>query len=79
MRQETIYALSILLNFLKSYEILNEVEPTNFNLNGKRFIHFHDEPVGLWADIFLSKGVLRMPANTASEQADVIGTIEPTL
>ena len=79
MRQETIDALSILLNFLKSYEILNEVKPTNFHLNGKGFIHFHDEPDGLWADIFLSKGRLRMPANTDSEQADVIGTIEPTL
>ena len=79
MRQETIEALSILLNFLRSYEILNEVKPTNFHLNGKGFIHFHDEPDGLWADIFLSKGRLRMPANTASEQADVIGTIEPTL
>ena len=46
---------------------------------GKGFIHFHDEPDGLWADIFPSKGVIRMPANTASEQADVIGTIETTL
>ena len=79
MRQETIDALSILLNFLKSYEILNEVKPTNLHLNGKAFIHFHDEPDGLWADIFLYKGRLRMPANTASEQAEVIGTIEPTL
>ena len=79
MRQETIEALSILLNFLRSNEILNEVKPTNFHLNGKGFIHFHDEPDGLWADIFLSKERLRMPANTASEQADVIGTIEPAL
>ena len=72
MRQDTIEALSILLNFLRSYEILNEVKPTYFHLNGKGFIHFHDEPDGLWADIFLSRRVKRMPANTASEQADVI-------
>ena len=58
MRQETIEALSILLNFLRSYEILNEVKPTNFQLKGKGFIHFHDEPDGLWADIFFSKGRL---------------------
>ena len=79
MRQQTIEALSILLNFLRSYEILNEVKPTNFHLNGKKFIHFHDEPYGLWADIFPSKGVIRMPDNTASEQADVIGNIKPIL
>ena len=79
MRQQTIEALSILLNFLKSYEILNEVKPTNFHLNGKGFIHFHDEPDGLWADIFLSKGRLRMPVNIDAEQENVIGTIEPTL
>ena len=79
MRQETIENLAMLLIFLRSYEILSEVRPTNFHLNGKGFLHFHDESDGLWADIFLSKGRLRMPANTASEQADVIGTIEPTL
>ena len=79
MRQETIENLAMLLNFLRSYEILSEVRPTNFHLNGKEFIHFHEESDGLWADIFLSKGRLRLPANTASEQADVIGTIETTL
>ena len=79
MRHETNETLEMLLNFLRSYEILSEMKPTNFHLNGKGFIHFHDEPDGLWADIFLSKGRLRMPANTASEQADVIGTIETTL
>jgi hypothetical protein len=79
MRQETIENLAILLNSLRSYEILSEVRPTNFHLNGKGFIHFHDESDGLWADIFLSKGRLRMPVNTASEQAEVIGTIEPGL
>ena len=79
MRKETIENLAMLLNFLRNYEILSEVRPTNFRLNGKGFIHFHDESNGLWADIFLSKGRLRMPSNTASEQAEVIGTIEPTL
>ena len=79
MGQETVEALARLLNFLRSYEILSEVKPINFHLDGKGFIHFHDEPDGLWADIFLSKGRLRMPVNTASEQAGVIGSIEPTL
>ena len=79
MKRETIETLSMLLNFLRSYEILSEVRPTNFHLTGKGFIHFHDESDGLWADIFLSKGRIRMPVNTASEQAEVIGTIEPTL
>ena len=53
MRQETIENLAMLLIFLRSYEILSEVKPTNFHLNGKGFIHFHDEADGLWADIFL--------------------------
>ena len=78
-RNEAIETLAMLLNFLRSYEILSEVRPTNFHFNGKGFIHFHDASDGLWADIFLFKCPLRMPANTASEQAEVIGTIEPTL
>ena len=71
--------MAMLLNFLRSYEILSEVSSTNFHFNGKGFIHFHDESDGLWADIFLSKGRIRMPVKTAFEQAEVIGTIEPTL
>ena len=51
------------------------MKPTNFHLNGKGFIHFHDETDCLWADIFLSKGRQRMPANTESEQAGVIGPL----
>ena len=47
MRQETIENLAMLLNFLRSYEILSEVRPTNFHLNGKEFIHFHEESDGL--------------------------------
>ena len=47
MRQETNETLEILLNFLRSHEILSEVKPTNFHLNGKGFIHFHDDPDGL--------------------------------
>ena len=79
MRHETNETLEMLLNFLWSHKILSGVKPTNFHLNGKGFIYFfYDDPDDLCADIFLSKGRLRLPANTASEQADVIGTIETT-
>ena len=47
MNQETIKNLAMLLNFLRSYEILSEVRPTNFHFNGKGFIHFHDASDGL--------------------------------
>ena len=54
MRQETIEALAMQLNFLSGYEILSNVKPNNFHFYGKGFIHFHDEPDGLKADIFIS-------------------------
>ena len=78
-RIEVIETLAMLLNFLRSYEILSEVRPTNFHFNGKRFIRFHDASDCVWADILLSTGRLRMPANSTSEEAEVIRAIEPTL
>ena len=68
-RIEVIETLAVLLHFLRSYEILSEVRPTNFHFNGKRFIRFHDASDCVWADILLSTGRLRMPANSTSEKA----------
>ncbi len=53
-RNEAIETLAMLLNFLRSYEILSEVRPTNFHFNGKGFIHFHDASDGLLIFSFLS-------------------------
>ena len=80
MREETLETLSPLLNVLRGYSVLEEVRTAAFHLEGRDFIHFHDEePEGLVADVRLAKGRLRMPVSTRSEQAELLEKIEQKL
>ena len=55
MREETIKTLSPLLNVLRGYSVLEEVRTAAFHLEGRDFIHFHDEePKGIVADVRLA-------------------------
>ena len=75
MTESTLEILAPLLNVLRGYHVLDEVRETKFHLNGRGFIHFHDESDGPWADVRLSKGRIRMPVSTRSEQAELIEKI----
>jgi hypothetical protein len=79
MKDSTIETLATLLNVLRGYSVLQEVRPTAFHLGGRDFIHFHEEPDGLFADVRLSKGRLRMPVSTSSEQAQMLDRIDQIL
>ncbi len=79
MKESTLETLSPLLNFLRSYEVLEETRGTKFLLKGKDFVHFHDDPDGLWADALLAKGRVRMSVATREEQAELMGKIADKL
>lgn len=79
MKDSTLETLAPLLGVLRAYPILSEVRPTAFHLDGRDFIHFHEEPEGLFADVGLSKGRVRMPVSTQAEQAELLGRIEEKL
>ncbi len=79
MKDSTIETLAPLLNVLRGYPVLQEVRPTVFHLGGRDFIHFHEEPDGLFADVRLSRGRLRLPVSTSPEQAELLDRIEQIL
>ena len=79
MKESTIQKLAPLLRMLRSYEILEEVRETKFHLNGRDFIHFHDEPDGLFADVLLAKGRIRASVSSRSEQAELMERIHQKL
>ncbi len=80
MRAETIETLKPLLDVLRGYSVLEEERTASFHLDGRDFIHFHDdEPEGLVADVRLAKGRVRMPVSTRSEQAELMEQIERKL
>ena len=79
MKNATLECITPLLEVLRAYPELREVRPTAFHLNGRDFIHFHDEPEGIFADVHLSKGRVRMPVSTRSEQSELLERIERNL
>jgi hypothetical protein len=79
MKEATLEKLLPLLNFLRSYEVLEETGENKFLLGGRDFIHFHDDPDGLWADAKLSKGRIRVSVAGASEQGELMEMIASKL
>lgn len=79
MKDSTLEILAPLLEVLRAYSVLNEVRPTAFHLDGRDFIHFHEEPEGLFADVRLSRGRVRLPVSTQAEQAELLERIEEKL
>ncbi|HWM71626.1 MAG TPA: hypothetical protein VNO35_33995 [Steroidobacteraceae bacterium] len=79
MKTETLDCIGPLLAVLRAYEALSEVRPTVFHLQGKDFIHFHEAPDGVFADVRLAKGQVRMPATTPQGQSELLERIEATL
>lgn len=79
MKSTTLDCIAPLLGILRGYSALREVRPTVFHLNGKDFIHFHEEVDGIFADVRLSKGQARLPVSTHPEQSELLERIEDTL
>src|SRR5262245_4813537 len=79
MKSTTLDGIEPLLAVLREYSALSEIRPAAFHLNGRDFIHFHEEPDGIFADVRLSKGRIRMPVSTQQEQTELLERIEDTL
>ncbi len=79
MKESTLESLGSLLNVLRSYPVLDEVRPAAFHLADRDFIHFHETRHGIFADVLLSKGRVRMPVSTDVQQAELLERVEPQL
>jgi hypothetical protein len=71
-------ALSDLLERLRSRTALVERRPGIFYLSGKAFLHFHEDPAGLFADLRLGSDWRRFPVNSARERAELLAVIDRT-
>ena len=79
MKSTTLACIAPLLNILRAHPALRETRPAAFHLNSRDFIHFHDGPDGIFVDVLLSNGRVRMPVSTRSEQAELMERIESKL
>jgi len=55
---------------------LVEKRPGIFYVSGKAFLHFHEDPAGLFADLRLGGDSQRFPVNSPEEQAALLAAID---
>jgi hypothetical protein len=71
--------ISPLLEALRARPVLRERRPGVFELKSRAFLHFHDDPSGIFADVRLAEGFVRLPVTSSSEQSDLIERIDDCL
>jgi hypothetical protein len=71
-------ALSDLLDGLRTRTALIERRPGIFYVGGKAFLHFHEDPGGLFADLRLGSDWQRFPVNSPDQRAELLAVIDGT-
>jgi len=70
--------LNDLLESLRTRTALVERRPGIFYVGGKAFLHFHEDPAGLFADLRLDGDWRRFPVNSPGEGAKLLAVIDRT-
>ncbi|RIL01669.1 MAG: hypothetical protein DCC71_17260 [Proteobacteria bacterium] len=68
-----------LLAALRARGVLHEMRPGVFYLKSRAFLHFHDDPSGVYADVRFADAFVRLRVTTDSEQADLLERIDDCL
>jgi hypothetical protein len=71
-------ALRDLLQSLRTRTALVERRPGIFYVGGRAFLHFHEDPAGLFADLRLANDWHRFPVNSPGERAELLAVIDGT-
>lgn len=75
----TLARISPLLEELHARPVLREMRPGVFYLESCAFLHFHDDPSGIFADVRLAEEFVRLPVTSRSQQADLLERIDDCL
>ena len=77
---DSLMALLPLLERLRQFGDLVERKPGIFYRRGAAFLHFHEDPSGLFADVKLDgASFTRWPVNTSTEQAALLDRLQRAL
>jgi hypothetical protein len=68
-----------LLAELRARQALQEPRPGCFYLKSRAFLHFHDDPSGVFADVRLADDFVRLRVTSRAEQADLLDRIDNCL
>jgi hypothetical protein len=72
--------LEPLLASLRAFEALREKKRGTFYRGSSAFLHFHEDPAGLFADVKLTGAdFTRLPATSAAEQRALLRAVRAAL
>jgi hypothetical protein len=79
--ESTLRELTSLLSRLRSFDELVERRPGVFYRKGKAFLHFHEDPQGVFVDVRfkVDDPFLRLPVTTTPQQSTLLSKIERAL
>jgi hypothetical protein len=75
----TLQQLSDLLDQIRQRQPLKEKKLGIFYLKSKSFLHFHEDPAGLFADISSGDEFRRYPVNTTKQRQALLMAIDRAL
>jgi hypothetical protein len=75
----TVARIAPLLEQLRARPALREMRPGVFSLKSRAFLHFHDDPLGIFADVRFASDFVRLPVTSRSQQADLLEQIDDCL
>jgi hypothetical protein len=73
---ETLRQLSDLLGQIRLRSGLKEKKLGIFYWKSKSFLHFHEDPTGVFADLSAGESVDRYPVNTPKEQRALLAAVD---
>jgi hypothetical protein len=78
-RDSALDLLETLLSQIRTQEGLKERKRGVFYRGSAAFLHFHEDPAGLFADVRLAADWERTPVNTAAERRRLVAKIKAVL
>lgn len=75
----TLQQMSDLLDQIRRRQGLHEKKLGIFYRKSKAFLHFHEDPTGIFADISEGDQFRRYPANTAKQRQVLLTAIDRSL
>lgn len=73
--ESTLDALETLLTEIRRHQGLNEKKCGTFYKKSVAFLHFHEDPAGLFADLKVGKEWVRYPVSTPNEQQVLLANL----
>ncbi len=73
--EQALNALTDLLEEIRKFEVLTERNRGTFYRRSNAFLHFHEDPAGLFADLKIDDEFERFPVNTVAQRRALVQRI----